>query len=147
MVYIKKFKVVKLNFFRLRKNDKIYNTSMYSSTQLEKKGQECIWLVRSIGQNGQLVCSVGQMVKYMWLQWSPTLQVDSLPAEPQGKPRILEWVAYPFSRGSSHWGIEPGSPALQGDSLLTELSGKPSRLRKKNKIYNTSVYSSIQLEK
>jgi len=32
---------------------------------------------------------------------SPTLQVASLPAEPQGKPRILEWVAYPFSRGSS----------------------------------------------
>ena len=32
---------------------------------------------------------------------SPTLQVDSLTAEPQGKPRILEWVAYPFSRGSS----------------------------------------------
>ena len=31
-------------------------------------------------------------------------QVDSLPAEPPGKPkntRILEWVAYPFSRGSS----------------------------------------------
>ena len=28
---------------------------------------------------------------------SPALQVDSLPAEPQGKPRILEWVAYPFS--------------------------------------------------
>ena len=32
---------------------------------------------------------------------SPALQVDSLPAEPQGSPRILEWVAYPFSRGSS----------------------------------------------
>ena len=32
---------------------------------------------------------------------SPTLQADSLPAEPQGSPRILEWVAYPFSRGSS----------------------------------------------
>ena len=34
----------------------------------------------------------------------PTLQVDSLPAEPQeycGIPRILEWVAYPFSSGSS----------------------------------------------
>ena len=29
---------------------------------------------------------------------SPTLQVDSLPAEPQGSLRILEWVAYPFSR-------------------------------------------------
>ena len=32
---------------------------------------------------------------------SPTLQMDSLPAEPQGSPRILEWVAYPFFRGSS----------------------------------------------
>ena len=32
---------------------------------------------------------------------SPALQVDSLPAEPQGSPRTLEWVAYPFSRGSS----------------------------------------------
>ena len=32
---------------------------------------------------------------------SPTLQVDSLPAEPQGNPRILKWVAYPFSSGSS----------------------------------------------
>ena len=29
------------------------------------------------------------------------LQVDSLPAKAQGSPRILEWVAYPFSRGSS----------------------------------------------
>ena len=27
---------------------------------------------------------------------SPTLKADSLPAEPQGSPRILEWVAYPF---------------------------------------------------
>ena len=29
----------------------------------------------------------------------PALQVDSLPAEPQGSPRILEWVT--FSSGSS----------------------------------------------
>ena len=28
---------------------------------------------------------------------SPTLQEDSLPAELQGSPRILKWVAYPFS--------------------------------------------------
>ena len=33
--------------------------------------------------------------------------------------RILEWVAFPFSRGSST-GIEPRSPALQADSLLAE---------------------------
>ena len=30
-----------------------------------------------------------------------TLWADSLPSEPPGKPRILEWVAYPFSRGTS----------------------------------------------
>ena len=32
---------------------------------------------------------------------SPALQADSLPAEPQVSPRILEWVAIRFSRGSS----------------------------------------------
>ena len=31
---------------------------------------------------------------------SPTLQADSLPASHEGSPRILEWVAYPFSRKS-----------------------------------------------
>ena len=31
---------------------------------------------------------------------SPALQADSLPSEPQGK-LILEWVDFPFSRGSS----------------------------------------------
>ena len=39
--------------------------------------------------------------------------------------RILEWVAYPFPRGSPDQGIETGSPASQADSLPTELSGKP----------------------
>ena len=42
----------------------------------------------------------------------------------KGSPRILEWVAYPFSDGTS----QPrnlGFPALQVDSLPTELSGKP----------------------
>ena len=38
--------------------------------------------------------------------------------------RILEWVAFPFSRGSSQPRIEPRSPALQADSLLAELLGK-----------------------
>ena len=31
---------------------------------------------------------------------SPALQAYSLPAEPQGSPRILEWVAYLFSSES-----------------------------------------------
>ena len=38
----------------------------------------------------------------------------------KGSPRILEWVAYPFSRGSSNPGIEPRCPALQVDSLPTQ---------------------------
>ena len=40
-------------------------------------------------------------------------------------PRILEWVAYLFSSGSSQLRNQLGSPALQVDSLPAELSGKP----------------------
>ena len=36
----------------------------------------------------------------------------------------LEWVAFPFSRGSSKPRDQPRSPALQVDSLPTELSEK-----------------------
>ena len=47
----------------------------------------------------------------------------------KGSPRILEWVAYLFSRRREsnlpNPGIKPGSPALQVDSLPTELLGKP----------------------
>ena len=32
--------------------------------------------------------------------------------------RILEWVAIPFSGGSSWPGVTPGSPALQADSII-----------------------------
>ena len=39
--------------------------------------------------------------------------------------RILEWVAFPFSRGSSQPRIKPRSPTLQVDSLPAELPGKP----------------------
>ena len=35
--------------------------------------------------------------------------------------RILEWVVFPFSRGSS----QPRSPALQADSLPAETQGQP----------------------
>ena len=38
--------------------------------------------------------------------------------------RILEWVAFPFSRVPDP-GIEVGSPALQVDSLPAELPGNP----------------------
>ena len=42
--------------------------------------------------------------------------------------RILEWVAVPFSRGSSQPGIEPRPPALQADFLPAEQQGKPTSL-------------------
>ena len=35
---------------------------------------------------------------------------------------ILEWVAFPFSRGFPNPVLEPRYPALQADSLSTELS-------------------------
>ena len=40
--------------------------------------------------------------------------------------RILEWVAFPFSRGSSNPGIESRSSPLQADSLPAEPPGKPN---------------------
>ena len=39
--------------------------------------------------------------------------------------RILEWVAFPFSRASFNPGIKPRSSTLQADSLLAEPQGKP----------------------
>ena len=61
----------------------------------------------------------------------PTL-CDSMDCSPPGSPvhgilqaRTLEWGAIPFSRGSSHPGIDPRSPTLQADSLTSEPPGKP----------------------
>ena len=56
---------------------------------------------------------------------SPTLQADSLPAEPQGKSENTGVGS--LSLLQAHFpdpGIEVGSPVLQVDSLPTELSGK-----------------------
>ena len=44
----------------------------------------------------------------------PALPADSLPAEPQGSPRILEWVDYPFSRGSSRPRNRTGVSCIAG---------------------------------
>ena len=41
---------------------------------------------------------------------SPILRADSLPAEPQGKPRILEWVAYPLLQSIFHTQELNGGP-------------------------------------
>ena len=52
---------------------------------------------------------------------SPTLQADSLPAEPPGKPKNTGVGSHVPDSGT-----EPGSSALQADSLPAELPGKPS---------------------
>ena len=39
--------------------------------------------------------------------------------------KILEWVAFPFSRGSSQPRIKLRSPKLQVNSLSTKPQGKP----------------------
>ena len=57
--------------------------------------------------------------------WSPALQVDSSPAEPQGKPKntaVGSLTLSPTDLPDPE--IELGSPALQADSLPTELPGK-----------------------
>ena len=43
-----------------------------------------------------------------------TLQADSLPAEPQGSPRTLQWVAYPFSSRPSRPGNRSRVSCLAG---------------------------------
>ena len=51
--------------------------------------------------------------------------MDSLPAEPQGKPKNTGVGSLSLSPvGLPDPGIELESPALQADSLPTELSGK-----------------------
>ena len=49
----------------------------------------------------------------------------------KGSARILEWVTYPFSSGSSLPRNQTGSPALQTYLLPTELSGKPLKMQVK----------------
>ena len=58
---------------------------------------------------------------------SPALQVDSLPAEPQGKPKNTGVGSLSFLSPADlpGPGIEPGSPALQVDSLPVEPPRKP----------------------
>ena len=46
----------------------------------------------------------------------------------KGNPRILEWVAYPFSNRSSWLGNPPGISCTAHRFLPTELSGKPTSL-------------------
>ena len=71
----------------------------------------------SPGQNtgvGSLSLSPGDLPNPGIEPRSPALWVDSLPAKPhKGSPRILEWVVYPFPRGSSSY---------QGNGILLQMA-------------------------
>ena len=68
----------------------------------------------------------GWKVKVKVAQSCPTL-CDPMDYTVHGvlQARILEWVAFPFSRDLPNPGMEPRSPALQADSLPAEPPGKP----------------------
>ena len=53
--------------------------------------------------------------------------------------RILEWVAFPFSKDLPNPGIQPRSPALRADSLPAEPQGKPKNTR----VVNLSLLQQI----
>ena len=61
-------------------------------------------------------------VKKVKVAWSCPTLCDPMDCAVHGilHARILEWVAFPFSRGS----FQPRSPALQADSLPAEPQGK-----------------------
>ena len=52
--------------------------------------------------------------------------------------RIIEWGAFPFSKGSFQHRIRTGVSCTEGDSLPTELSGKPM---KGNMIYSVCQFT------
>ena len=65
------------------------------------------------------------------LQSCPTL-CDPIDGSPPGssvpgilQARIMQWVAIPFSKGSSPFRDQMGSPALWAGSLPSELPGQP----------------------
>ena len=65
------------------------------------------------------VCSVSMNPGLMHCRWI-LYQLSH-----KGSQRILEWVAYPFFRGSSRPRDRTRSPALQADALTSEPPGKP----------------------
>ena len=79
-------------------------------------------------------------VKVKVAQLCPTL-CNSVDCSPPGssvhgilQTRILEWVAIPFSRGSSWPKDQTWSPTLQADSLLSEPPGETHDSYKGRKI-------------
>ena len=66
---------------------------------------------------------------------SPSLQADSLSAEPQGKPKNTGVGSQPIPSPGDlpDPGIEPVSPALQADSSPTYSKLKPKKKKKRSR--------------
>ena len=79
--------------------------------------QLCVYVHIDVCEYGGETCSVV----------SNSLRSHGLYSTVRGilQARILEWVAFPFSRGSSQPRGWSRSPALQADSLPAEPQGKP----------------------
>ena len=57
----------------------------------------------------------------------------------KGSPTTLEWVAYPFSRGSSWPRNQTGVSSFSGDSLPTELWGAYEVLKPQKRKFPTEI--------
>ena len=100
------------------------------------ESESCVWLFaaswnspwNSPGQNtGVGSCSLlhGTCPIKGWNPGLPHCRQILYQLSHQGRPRILEWVSYLFSRNLPDPGIELGSAPLQTDSLPAEPLGKP----------------------
>ena len=79
-----------------------------------------------LGSRRSIFLTLEYLVKVKDAKSCPTL-CDHMDYTVHGilQARILEWVAFLFSRDLPKAGIEPRSPALQADSLPSEPQGKP----------------------
>ena len=77
-------------------------------------------LIKASGMflNGNWQYISEKLLSCMWLFVTSCYTVHGILQD-----RILEWVAFPFSRGFPNPGIEPGSPALQADSYQLSYQG------------------------
>ena len=91
------------------------------------------WVAPSTGFGGPascielalLICSTYSDVKASHSAMSTSVRPQGLYSPGILQARILEWVAFPFSRGSSQPRDRPRSPTLQVNSLPAEPHGKP----------------------
>ena len=77
-----------------------------------------------------------------WTQ-SPALQVDS---SHQGSPRILEWVAYPFSRGYSSPRNQTRVPCIAGGFFTSWATREYYSAIKRNELWiHTATWMNLKI--